>query len=108
MSEPIWLILSAVSMIAGLILILFAVFGVFRFRFVMNRIHCAAIIDTLGIFCILLSVILAVRDLAYVPKLVLLLLMLWIGSPLASHLVSRLELSTDETARDHMEEEDRR
>ena len=37
----------------------------------------------------------------------LILLFLWVSSPIASHLVSRMELSTDETASSHMRKEDR-
>ena len=91
----------------GLICVLLGLLGVYRFRFVLNRMHCASLIDTMGIFFILLSLVLATRSLGYLPKLLLLLLFLWIGSPIASHLVSRMEVSTDETASEHMKEEDR-
>lgn len=107
MSESFWFILSAVSLGLGLICVLLGLLGVYRFRFVLNRMHCASLIDTMGIFFILLSLVLATRSLGYLPKLLLLLLFLWIGSPIASHLVSRMEVSTDETASEHMKEEDR-
>ena len=107
MTDTVWFVLSALCFAVGLFIIGTAVLGVFRFRFALNRIHSAAMLDTMGIFFILLGLMLAVRSAAFLPKLILLLLLLWIGSPLTSHLVSRLELSTDETARENMEEEDR-
>ena len=107
MSETFWFAASAVSLGVGLLCVLLGLLGVFRFRFVLNRIHCASIIDTVGIFFIILSLIFASRSLGTVPKLLLLLVFLWIGSPISSHLVGRLELSTDETAGANMGEEDR-
>ena len=107
MSETFRWILSAVLMTAGVVSILIGVFGVFRFRFVINRMHCASILDTLGILCILLSLMAASRSLAYLPKLLLILLTFWVGSPIASHLVSRMEYRTDKDAGTHFKEEDR-
>ena len=106
MSE-IRLILSALCLTGGLVCVLLAVFGVYRFRFVLYRMHCASVIDTLGIFLILLGLALGAGTLAYIPKLVLILLLLWIGSPIASHFVCRLTWTTDETAEQHVKQEDR-
>ena len=102
------LILAALSLGLGLFFVLSAVFGIYRFRFVLNRIHAAALTDTMGVFCILLGMILLSWDLAFFPKLLLLLLFLWIGSPLTSHLLARLEVETDPEAEDHYRKEDRR
>jgi multicomponent Na+:H+ antiporter subunit G len=101
-------ILAAVSMGLGLFFVLAAILGVYRFRFVLNRLHAAALIDTMGIFFILLSLVLLSWDLGFFPKLLLILLFLWIGSPLTSHLVSRLEIDTDGSAEEHYRKEDRR
>lgn len=107
MTETVCAITSAVCMVAGLVCVGLSVAGVFRFRFVLNRMHSAAMLDTLAIFLILASLMLAARSMEYLPKLLLLLVFLWIGSPIASHLVSRLELSTDPEAKEHLKEEDR-
>jgi multisubunit Na+/H+ antiporter MnhG subunit len=48
-----------------------------------------------------------VRSAAYLPKLILVLLMLWVGSPIASHLVSRMEYRTGKDAGQHFRKEDR-
>lgn len=107
MSETFWRIVSAVLMVAGVGAMLTGIFGVYRFRFVLNRMHCASILDTLGMLCILLSLAAASRSLAFIPKLLLILLILWIGSPIASHLVSRMEYRTDPDAEAHFKKEDR-
>ncbi len=107
MSESFRFVAFALSLGVGLSCVLLGLLGVYRFRFVLNRMHSAAMIDTMGMFFLLLALMLAVHSLSWLPKMLLLLVFLWIGSPLASHLVSRLEISTDETAREHMKEEDR-
>ena len=106
MNETLRWVLCAVLLLSGVLSVLVGLFGVFRFRFVMNRMHCAAIIDTLGILLILTGLMVAAWDMAYIPKLILVLLMIWIGSPIASHLVARMEIATDPTAGEHMERED--
>ncbi len=99
-------ILAAVLLALGIGSIALSLLGVFRFRFVMNRMHCAAITDSLGALSIVASLWVAAGSWSYLPKLALILVFLWVGSPLASHLVSRLEIATDETVSEHMEQED--
>ena len=99
-------ILAAVFLALGIGSILLSLLGVFRFRFVMNRMHCAAITDSLGARCVVVGLAVAAGNWSYLPKLGLILVFMWVGSPLASHLVSQLEISTDETAPEHMEQEE--
>ena len=103
MSEWIRFGLCALLAACGIFVIFTSVFGVFRFRFVLNRMHCAAIIDTLGAMFLLASLMLAAKAPAYLWKLLFLVLFLWIGTPIASHFVARLELRTDADALSHME-----
>ncbi len=95
-------ILSAVLMVLGLGSIALSILGVFKFRFVLNRMHCAAIIDTMGALCVLLSLTLAANTVSDGVKLLLTLVLLWIGSPISSHLVGRMEVSTDSHLVDHV------
>lgn len=104
MSEYLRFGFAAFFMLAGVLIIFCALLGVFRFKFVMNRMHCAAMIDSLGIVCIVIGLMLASGAWDAILKLLAIVLLLWIGSPISSHLVSRLEISTDETAAEHMEE----
>ena len=105
MRETVRFILSAGLIGGGLICVFFAILGVFKFRFVMNRMHCAAIIDTLGILFISAGLIVAAGSMDYIPKLLCIPLILWVGSPIASHLVGRLEITTDSDLGQHMEME---
>lgn len=100
-------VLSCLLLLAGMCFIAVAVIGTYRFRFVLNRMHCAAIIDTLGLAFILTGLMLLSRDVQYVPKLALIIVLQWIGSPIASHMVGRLEAETDAELEEHLTSEDR-
>ena len=96
MSEWIRFGFSALFCILGIFFVAVSVFGVYRFRYVLNRMHVAALGDTLGISLILLGLIVA-RGLSAVSlKLLLVIVFFWIASPTASHLIARLETTTNE------------
>lgn len=104
--ENIRLVLAAFFLLAGIISAAISILGVFRFHFVMNRMHCAAILDTVSMTLIFAGLILLSWDMQYIPKLLAALLMLWVGSPAASHLVGKMEISIDETAAKHVHTEE--
>ena len=94
--ETLRFILCALLMLLGLIFEISAVVGVFRFRYVLNRIHAAAMGDTMGIFLMLLGLAVANGLSMLSLKLMLLVLLFWLTSPVSSHLIGRLELVTNE------------
>lgn len=98
-----WIALSLLAL--GVIAIGLGIFGVYKFRFVMNRMHCAAIIDTVGLALILSGLMIAGGTMSYIPKLITILVVFWIGSPIASHLVSRMEIDTDADTGAYMRKE---
>ena len=84
-----------VMTVLGMILILLGI-GVFRFKYVLNRMHAAAIGDTLGIGIVLLGLIL-IEGISFTSlKIGLVILFLWLASPVSSHLISRLEITVGE------------
>ena len=98
------IIVATVCLVCGSITTLISILGVFRFRFVLNRMHCAAIIDSIGFLLIIVG-LMFIGGMAYVPKLLLVLFIQWIGSPIASHLVARLEIEVDSEVKEHIKEE---
>lgn len=106
MNEVLRFVLCAVFLTLGTAAIAVGILGVFRFRFVLNRMHCAALIDTLGALLIVVGLLFAADAPVYVWKLLAVVMLLWIGSPIASHLVARMELLTDPDAKKHMASED--
>ena len=94
--------LNNVLTAAGLIFLLFGVFvfftavlGLYRFDYILNRMHAAAVGDALGIFCILVGVILFHAPTLSSMKALLILVFLWITSPVASHLIAQVETETN-------------
>jgi len=69
--------------------------GLFRFHYVLNRIHAAAKCDTFGILLTFSSLIVVFGwDIASL-KLILIIIFLWISNPVAAHLIARLEVATN-------------
>ena len=96
------MLFSAVLLFSGLLVIWISVFGVFRFRFVMNRMQSAAMIDTLGLFLILTGLMVVSGERSFILKLILILVFQWISSPIASHMVGRLEITVDPELNAHV------
>ncbi|MGN8963629.1 cation:proton antiporter [Bariatricus sp. HCP28S3_D3] len=83
-------------LVSGLIIFAIEMIGVFRFKYVLNRMHAAAMGDTLGIGFSLAGLIL-MSGLNFTSlKLLFVIVFLWFSSPVSSHLIARLEVTTDE------------
>ncbi|MBR7149753.1 MAG: monovalent cation/H(+) antiporter subunit G [Oscillospiraceae bacterium] len=76
----------------GVFVHLSAVVGMFRFRYVLNRMHAATLADTLGIGLVLLGCIALRGSLALTGKFILLLVFLWLTAPISGHLIARSEV----------------
>ena len=103
-------ILDWIRFVAGIGLLLIGlgffvleIFGVFKFKYVLNRMHAAAMGDTLGIGASMTGLIL-LSGLNYTSlKMALIIVFLWLASPVSSHLISRLEVVTNENLDEHCE-----
>ncbi len=92
---------GAVLLLLGLGIFLIEMIGVFRFKYVLNRMHAAAMGDTLGIGFSMIGLI-VMNGLDFTSlKLLLVLAFLWFSSPASSHLIARLEVTTDEDGEEH-------
>ena len=87
--------------VVGLAFLLFGVFvffsavlGLFRLDYALNRMHAAAVGDALGIFCILIGAICLHGWSMAGSKTLLILLFLWLTSPVSSHLIAEMEVMT--------------
>ena len=97
-----------VRFLAGGFLLLFGlgifaieIIGVYRFRYVLNRMHAAAMGDTLGIGFSLVGLMIMSGLNFTTLKLFLVVVFLWFSSPASSHLIARLEVTTDEEQEKH-------
>jgi len=102
MLEWIRFAVTAGFILAGLAIFASSIFGVYRFKYVMNRMHAAAMGDTLGILFIVLGLIVASGFNFTSLKLILLIVMLWMTSPVASHLIGRLEITSNPKLEEQM------
>ena len=83
-------------LLTGVGIFMIQLFGVFKFQYVLNRMHAAAMGDTLGIGVSLTGLILLSGFNITSVKMGLVLIFLWLASPVSSHLISRLEVVTNE------------
>ena len=74
---------TALCVGGGLFALLTALLGLFRFDYALNRLHAAAIADTLALGLVLLGVMVAVGFLVLVIQ--------WYTSPLSSHMLAQFE-----------------
>ena len=102
MLEYLRLFLFGLLLLAGLIIQLTAVIGVNRFRFAVNRMHPAGMADTLGLLLMALAAVVYAGFSWLTLKILLVVALFWITSPVCSHLIGRLVRETDE---EHFEAE---
>ena len=88
-------------LLIGLGIFALQIFGVYKFKYVLNRMHAAAMGDTLGIGTSLTGLILLSGFNITSVKLALIIVFLWLASPVSSHLISRLEVVTNEQLAEH-------
>ena len=91
-------ILGTLVLLTGVSIFLLEVFGLYRFHFVLDRMHAAAMGDTLGIGVSLLGLIIFSGF-----NFTSLKMLLWFASPVSSHLIAKLEVVTDEDLEQHCE-----
>ena len=86
--------LTALLLLSSAVIFISEILGVGRFRYVLNRMHAAAMGDTLGVLFVLggLAVLSGFTPLSL--KLLLTVAMLWLTSPVSSHLIGRLDTMT--------------
>ena len=107
MANSIVTAVGLVFLVFGVFVFFTAVLGLYRFDYVLNRMHAAAVGDALGIFCILVGVILFHAPTLSSLKALLILMFMWITSPVASHLIAQAEMVTNPNLKAECKEERR-
>ena len=89
--------LAGVSMLlCGLTVFSIELFGVFKFNYVLNRMHAAAMGDTLRIALSMIGLMILYGFNFTSLKMLLVIVFLWFASPVASHMLARFEVATNE------------
>lgn len=99
--EWIKLIVGSIFLLCGLFIFFTELFGVFHFKYVLNRMHAAAMGDTLGISSCLIGLMIFSGFNFTTLKLLLIVIFLWFASPVSSHVVARLEVATNRNLEKH-------
>lgn len=95
-------VLTAAFMLVGLFVCCVGVYGVFKLKYAANRMHAAALNDTLGVSFCLVGLAISAPDGFTALKILLVVVFLWLASPVASHLLCRLEVETNEERGQYM------
>lgn len=88
----------------GMFVILSAVIGIFKFKYVLNRMHASALCDTLGLLLILAGLIVMLGLCAQSFKIMIIIVFMWLASPVMGHLIARAEVMTHAHIKDECEE----
>ncbi len=83
------------------------VLGFYKFKYVMNRMHAAAMGDTLGIGSIVIAVAVLTGELTATLKLLLIIIFMFLTGPVVTHLIAGAEVATHCNAGNEYKEEDR-
>ena len=84
-----WIV--AVILTAGILCFVLETVGIFRFGYVLNRMHAAGIGDSLGIFCVAAALFIAGGPSWEEAKALLLVFFLWFTSPVSTHFLGQVE-----------------
>ena len=92
---------AAILIAAGVVVMAVGTFGIFRIHYALNRMHAAAMGDSLGFPLIALGVMILFGFSFTTLKIFFVILLFWVASPTCSHLLAGFEVSTN----DKLEEE---
>ena len=85
-------LVSALLLIAGAVVVLLGSIGLIRFPDFFCRLHSAGVIDTLGAWLLLGGLLLVSDSVITVFKVLLIAVLLFVLSPVGSHMLSRAAL----------------
>lgn len=88
-------LLAVALMTMGLFSICVSALGLFRFKCVLNRIHAAAITDTIGVLCMMVGLALLCGWSLMTLKIGIIVVFMWLAGPVVTHLIAKMELLTE-------------
>ena len=98
-------IIGTAVLLCGLSIFVIEIFGIFHLKYVLNRMHAAAMGDTLGISISLIGLMIFSGINFTTFKMALIVVFLWCASPVSSHLIARLEVSTNDKLDEYCEKD---
>ena len=101
--EIIRFLVAALFILSGLFILGVATLGLYRLKYVLNRIHASAKCDTLGSLLLLVGICILMGAGFMTLKLVLLIVFIWLTNPAAVHMIGRAEVLTNSSLEDEVE-----
>lgn len=98
--EVLRFILGLAFIFMGLMVFVIELIGVFKFKYILNRMHAAGMGDTMGLSLCLIGAMFLFGWGYTSLKIALIAAFLWLASPVSSHLIARLEVTTNENLKD--------
>lgn len=98
--------IGAAFIILGAVAFVLSLVGVFRFKYVLNRMHASAIADTLGTLCICIGLFVIRGFCLTSVKLIIIILAMWITGPVCTNRIAAAELATSDEYKKHLKEEE--
>jgi len=98
--EMLRFILGVAFIFMGLLVFVIQLVGVYKFKYILNRMHAAGMGDTMGLSLCLLGTMFLYGWSFTTLKVALIAAFLWLASPVSSHLIARLEVTTNEDLED--------
>ena len=105
-----WIVFALVAffVLSSVFMIFCGILGVYKYKYVLNRMNAAALIDTLALLLMNIGLIIATiyryastgefnsSTVLTVFKIFLIVAVMWLTSPISGHLISKLEYVTNE------------
>ena len=89
-------IIGAIALMGfGLFSVLVSALGLFRFKCVLNRIHAAAVTDTIGVLFMMGGLALLCGLTLTTVKIGIIVVFMWMAGPVVTHLIAKMELLTE-------------
>ena len=80
-----------------------AVLGLYRFHYVLNRMHASAMADSLGILFVIFGLMILSGFQFGTLKLALIIAFFWLAGPVSAHMISKLEVLINENLKEECE-----
>ncbi len=100
-------VIAVAFIIIGVTVMVIQTLGVFRIHYVLNRMHVAAMGDSLGYLMVMTGVLIIYGFSFASLKVFAMLCVFWLASPVAAHLVSKVEVTTNENIEEECEVEEK-
>ena len=100
--EILRLVIGSLFLVSGIVVFVIEIVGVFKMKYVLNRLHSAAMGDTMGLLLVMTGLCFYSGLNITTVKIILTVVLFWLASPVASHMTALLESYTNQHLGEHL------